>query len=194
MALSLYAAASAFNGPISRAPAPSMMAKSTSLPWQECPAHLEGMVGNAGFDPLGLSSPMNIDWMREAELKHGRMCMLAWTGWVAVDIGLKFPGEKYAAVTSFTAHDTTAKYELFLALLLVGTAETISFSQVYGMTIDNNGRSAGDFGFDPLMLVTPENEANWKLGEITNGRLAMLAFAGVVTQSALGHQAFPYCF
>ena len=43
--------------------------------WQ----HLEGMIGNAGFDPLGLSTPQNIKWMREAELKHGRMCQLAWT-------------------------------------------------------------------------------------------------------------------
>ena len=41
--------------------------------------HLEGMIGNVGFDPLGLSTPQNIKWMREAELKHGRMCMLAWT-------------------------------------------------------------------------------------------------------------------
>lgn len=55
-----------------------MMAKSKAMPWMETPAHLEGMVGNAGFDPLGLSTPQNINWMREAELKHGRMCMLAW--------------------------------------------------------------------------------------------------------------------
>ena len=40
--------------------------------------HLEGMVGNVGFDPMGLSTPQNIKWMREAELKHGRMCQLAW--------------------------------------------------------------------------------------------------------------------
>jgi len=56
-------------------------------------------------------------WMREAELKHGRICMLAWTGWVAVDLGIKFPGEKYAALSSFTAHEGTATYELFFLLL-----------------------------------------------------------------------------
>eukprot|EP00966_Prymnesium_polylepis_P306979 7093881-Prymnesium_polylepis.1 len=152
--------------------------------------HLDGMVGNVGFDPMGLSTPQNIKWMREAELKHGRMAMLAWTvrrdtaehcapqaarawpwpapqrtaqylgvarreelrlrntrptrgsrlssnrcplaaqGYVAVDLGIKFPGEKYAALTSYTAHAATAQQELFYALLFVGTAETIGFTQV----------------------------------------------------------------
>merc|ERR1719310_2223293 len=131
------AAALAFNGPAplvhQRAASVSMMAKSQAFPGQESPDHLEGMIGNVGFDPLGLSTPQNIKWMREAELKHGRMCMLAWTGYVAVDLGIKFPGEKYAALTSFTAHAATAKNELFYALLLVGTAETIGFTQIYNM-------------------------------------------------------------
>merc|ERR1719310_1123946 len=140
------AAALAFNGPAplvhQRAASVSMMAKSQAFPGQESPDHLEGMIGNAGFDPWGLSTPQNINWMREAELKHGRMCMLAWTGWVAVDIGIKFPGAKYAALTSFTAHDATAKYELLFLLLLVGTFETIGFAQVYSMT-EGSGRAAG---------------------------------------------------
>merc|ERR1719163_83393 len=116
-----------------RAGAVSMMSKSRALPWQECPEHLEGMIGNAGFDPLGLSTPQNISWMREAGLQHGRLCMLAWTGYIAVDLGIKFPGEKYAALTSFTAHDATARLELFYVLLLTGTCETIKFSPIYAM-------------------------------------------------------------
>jgi len=175
-----------------RTVAPAMMAKSRALPWSESPEHLDGMIGNAGFDPLALSTPQNIKWMREAELKHGRMCMLAWAGYVTVDLGLKFPGAKYASLTSFTAHDALVKNELFYALLLVGTVETIGFTQIYSMTNGDTDRTPGDFGFDPLGFVTPENEANWKLGELTNGRLAMLAFSGVVTQSALGHSTFPY--
>ena len=85
-----------------RSAAPQMV-KSESLPFMEEPAHLSGMVGNVGFDPMGLSTPQNIKWMREAELKHGRICMLAWVGWVAVDLGVKFPGAKYAALSSYQA-------------------------------------------------------------------------------------------
>merc|ERR1719199_1424006 len=160
-----------------------MMAKSKALPFLESPAHLEGMIGNAGFDPMGLSTPQNIKWMREAELKHGRMCMLAWTGYCVVDLGLKFPGDKYASLTSFSAHDALARTDLFYALLFVGTAETIGFTQIYNM-MDGEDREAGDFGFDPLKLLKG-NEEQYKLAELTHGRAAMLAFSGVVTQCAM---------
>ncbi len=51
-----------------------------------------------------------IDWMREGEIKNGRFAMLAVLGWVAVDAGLRFPGEKFAAISnSFTAHDAAVK-------------------------------------------------------------------------------------
>jgi len=196
--LSVLGAATAFSGPAGPAvplratEGVSMMAKSRALPWVESPAHLEGMLGNAGFDPWQLSTPSNIKWMREAELKHGRLCQLAWAGWVAVDLGIKFPGDKYAALSSFTAHDATARYELFLLILLVGSFETIQFTQVYQMTEGSLDRAPGDFGFDPLGLLTPATTEKYKLAELTHGRLAMLAFSGVVTQSALGHPDFPY--
>ena len=180
---------------VQRAAAPTMK-KSEALPFMEEPAHLAGMIGNVGFDPLSLSTPQNIKWMREAELKHGRMTMLAWTGYVAVDLGLKLPGAKYAALTSYTAHQGTADYELFFLLLLVGTAETIGFKQIYDM-MDGADRDAGDFGFDPLMLLKG-NEVQYKEAELVHGRAAMLAFSAVVTQGAMndafgvGSQTFPY--
>merc|ERR1712072_1595091 len=44
-------------------------------------------------------------WMREAELKHGRICMLAVVGWLTVDAGIHFPGEKYTGIDALHAHD-----------------------------------------------------------------------------------------
>ena len=147
------------------------------------PQHLEGMLGNAGFDPWGLSTPQNIKWMREAELKHGRMCQLAWLGYVAVDCGIKFPGEKYAALSSFTAHEGTATLELFYLLLFVGTAETIGFTQIYSMMDGSLDREPGDFGFDPLKLLTPATEEKYKAKHPTkiNGLLRVVASCGNTT-------------
>ena len=59
--------------------------RSRSLPFLLKPAKLDGsMAGDEGFDPLGLSGieDLGIDlyWMREAELKHSRVAMLAVVG------------------------------------------------------------------------------------------------------------------
>jgi len=47
------------------------------------PENLDGtLVGDVGFDPLGFSNFLNINWAREAEIKHGRVAMLAATGMI----------------------------------------------------------------------------------------------------------------
>jgi hypothetical protein len=49
------------------------------------------MAGDIGFDPLQISDLVPLSWAREAELKHARVCMLAVTGWVVVDLGFTVP-------------------------------------------------------------------------------------------------------
>lgn len=48
------------------------------MPFLTAPAcQSSGLVGaEAGFDPLYLADFMDIKWLREAELKHGRLCMM----------------------------------------------------------------------------------------------------------------------
>ena len=47
---------------------------SKAMPFLTAPAcQGSGLIGDAGFDPLYLSDFMDIKWMREAELKHGRI-------------------------------------------------------------------------------------------------------------------------
>ena len=201
-----YSSAPACRSAVRARSASPLMVKSESLPFMEEPEHLSGMVGNVGFDPMGLSTPQNIKWMREAELKHGRICMLAWAGWVAVDLGVKFPGAKYAALSSYGAAviepgkallQQKLGYEMLLLFLWVGTFETIGFTQIYNMMDGEDDRAPGDFGFDPLGLL-PGNEEQYKLAELTHGRAAMLAFSAVVTQASLpaiygvGKEGFPY--
>lgn len=48
------------------------------------PQVLKGWVGEEkGFDPLGVTDALPVYWVREAELKHGRLCMLATVGWIS---------------------------------------------------------------------------------------------------------------
>ena len=61
--------------------------------------------------------------------------------------------------------------------------------------LQGSGREPGDFGLDPLGFLTgkSEEEVNkMKLMELKNGRLAMFAFSGVVTQAVLTGNGFPY--
>jgi hypothetical protein len=47
------------------------------VPFLLKPKNLDGMVGDVGFDPLGLAEYVDIRWLREAELKNGA-CGRAW--------------------------------------------------------------------------------------------------------------------
>merc|ERR1719414_1254903 len=68
----------------------------------------QGLLGNESafssfdynFDPLGCAErcPQFLPWFREAELKHGRICMLAWLGLVVPEaVRIPGPGACYDA-------------------------------------------------------------------------------------------------
>jgi hypothetical protein len=59
--------------------------------------------------------------------------------------------------------------------------------------LEGSGRQAGDFKFDPLGFAKDEKTLKeLQLKELKNGRLAMLAFSGIITQAALYGKGFPY--
>jgi len=200
--------------------------RSEALPFLPRPANLDGsMVGDKGFDPFYLSSIQKdfsgfiqppqweerstiptLYWMREAELKHGRVAMLAWAGWVAVDGGfgpvpLRFPAEIYSVdsvANAQAAHDIfVAQGSMGFGLFAVALIEFCTGAVLVEVAKGENDRQAGDFKLDPLGFLKgkSEEEVNtMKLKEIEHCRLAMLAFAGVATQSSLagGNPDFPY--
>ena len=69
--------------------ATALSAVSRSLPFLTTPAKLDGTyVGDYGFDPMGLSDiQADLSYARWAELKHGRICMLAILGMVTQEYG-----------------------------------------------------------------------------------------------------------
>jgi light-harvesting complex I chlorophyll a/b binding protein 1 len=198
-ALSLLASASAFAPAQTGSRATTSLAaeKSTALPFLPYPENLKGYVGDVGFDPFRFSDFVPMDFLREAELKHGRICMMAWLGFCAVDCGLRvYPlPEAYEGLTSVTAHDALVEYgamgQMFLWFGLAEVIGTVALMQ----TLNGSGRAPGDYGLDPVGFLKDKSEEeinDMKLKEIKNGRLAMLAFSGVVTQAVLTQGPFPY--
>jgi len=173
---------------------PMMMAKSEALPFLEAPPACDGtMAGDVGFDPLGLSSYYSIKWMREAELKHGRVCMLAWLGYIATDAGIYAPGAP--AVTSLEAHDACVKSgHMLLLLFVIAIPEALSYVAISEMMSGETDRKPGDYGIGWKFCKQGDTKTQekYKLAEVVHGRAAMLAFSGVVTASALKEISFPY--
>ena len=119
--------------------------------------------------------------------------MLAVVGYAATDVG--FIVHPYGAgLTSATAHDAlAAKGVMGNALVFVCIAEIFSYLAVSEM-LQGSGREPGYYGFG-VSFYEKKSEAEIKkikYNEIMNGRLAMLAFGGMVTQNVLYDKGFPY--
>jgi len=167
---------------------------SPAMPFLPYPQACKGYIGeDTGFDPLGISDYFPMDYLRESEIKHGRICMLAVVGFITTDLGI-IVHPLGQGLTSATAHDAMcANGVMGNALVFIGLAEMVSYIGVAEM-LQGSGREPGYFGFGVKYLDGKSEEQIKKLkyNEIMNGRLAMLAFAGMVTQSVLFEKGFPY--
>lgn len=139
-------------------------------------------------DPLNLQSTFDNNWLREAELKHGRVCMLAIVGFLSVDAGFKFPGKAFEGVSSIDAHDKMVESgHMWYLLFVVGVCELMHASVVVPKVDGDWGDwEPGNYGLDPFNFDTP----NRRMAELKNGRLAMLACGGLMTQAALGKMPY----
>jgi len=148
------------------------------------------------WDPLGLAKDgdkYDFDRRRRAEIKNGRVAMLAVMGWIAPEAGPRFPG-----YLSPTANLKFADIPNGMAALkvvpAVGWAQIavfVGFLELFPMWQDKN-RAAGDFESFGKFGVPffgsksdPAKNAKSLNAELNNGRLAMLAITGMVVQSGL---------
>jgi hypothetical protein len=168
---------------------PQMQAKSASVPFLNQPKKLDGsMVGDVGFDPLGISTLGDIKFLREAEIKHGRVAMLAAAGAIAQDI-FKFPGvdkvignaKMIGAHDAFIAEAHKGNRQAFAMhqiIFWVGFFELVTMPALFEM-LNGGSRKPGDFMFDPLGMGKKDIDS-MALKEIKNGRLAMIGIGGMV--------------
>lgn len=194
-------------------------------PQEVAPDYLTGaLAGDNGFDPLclvalakpsGLDIPLNIAdreqrmekmspedaalavmWMREAELKHARLAMLAAAGWPLAELFNQLLGGWALSETGGRAPSVLngglVPMAPFLVLAAAGAAflemkkaEDVKQAWPGGMPAEY---IAGDYGFDPLDICGEEGaffRRKMQASELFNGRLAMLAITGYAMQEFL---------
>jgi hypothetical protein len=157
-------------------------------------------VGGEPWDPLGLGKleeaadtfpnmfPMS-QFLQEAEIKHGRMSMLAWTGvWAThvggMGLGMHIPGmpdeADWTKALGVVFAEQPALAFSVLAFISIAEGESV------GYTGDNwrnkSTKTPGNLGLDPWGFgsrLSEEDKARYKIVELKNGRLAMIAMASL---------------
>eukprot|EP00933_Yihiella_yeosuensis_P042044 TRINITY_DN364_c0_g1_i1.p1 TRINITY_DN364_c0_g1~~TRINITY_DN364_c0_g1_i1.p1 ORF type:complete len:775 (-),score=199.37 TRINITY_DN364_c0_g1_i1:176-2500(-) len=167
---------------------------SACVPFLPVSPALEGYAGydEEGFDPMGFTLALDVRWLREAELKHARVAMLAATGWMATDMGLRVPGAPFQ-VSTLEAHDALTKFGAMPHMLIwLGLAEVFGFLAIINMNDGKTDRKPGDFGLRVGYPEDAKGQYDMQLKELRNGRLAMLAFGGMATVGVLTGDKWPF--
>lgn len=143
------------------------------------------MIGNKGFDPLNCATNIiTLRRYREAELKHGRLAMLASVGWPLSEKyhpylsnlinkeNLLAVGGKAPSLLNGGLEKINPAFFMMIVILST-TIESLAISKKYDKDI-----IPGDLAFDPLKLYSTKDvktKRELELKELNNGRLAMIA-------------------
>lgn len=126
------------------------------------------------FDPAGLSkdaTESDFRQLRAAEIKHGRVAMMASLGAV-VQHYIRYPDFEDCATGIGAAGDTPSVYGLALLVIVAGFLELIIWVEP-----EDRRLQPGDFG-DPIGLG--QYDKDWRNRELNNGRFAMFAAMGII--------------
>merc|ERR1711907_443966 len=165
---------------------------------------MPGVTGPFGFfDPLGLTpeSKEELDMFREAELAHCRVAMVGALGYlVQAHFSPIFPevdGPVIRHLDQVLADETGQAYCAVLLFAIwfseINRARTGWMEPDVEVRTLRKGYLPGDLNFDPLNMKPSEPSALLAMQnkELNNGRLAMLAIAGMTVQELVtGSQVF----
>jgi len=157
-----------------------------------------GKAGEYYWDPLELSTNITRErfrWYRQAEIKHGRVGMMACLGLIvqhSTRFNFSYPYtdsevnlQNYSIPSGVGALEYAPASYLFGCLVLA--------AGIYELRASDEGRAAGDFG-DPLNLNSEwqyGEKIMWRNFELNHGRLAMLgAIGSIFAEYATGLDAY----
>jgi len=159
-----------------------------------------GAMAPLGFwDPLGALKDANQDTfndLREKELKHGRISMLATVGYLTTAAGVRFPGAEgypdgFAAGTALFESKDGQFVGLQMGLFFI-IAEIINRDAHW---LDNKAEFVGDyrngsldFGWDEF---SPEMKFKKRTIELNNGRAAMCGIWALMVHEQMGVSILP---
>jgi len=167
----------------------SMKAPSTAVR-----ASLDGLPGNTmplkNFDPLGLASLGSDEtflWFRAAELKHGRVAMVATTGYLVNACGIHFPGQLSSDI-SFESLSKMNPFDAWAAVPDSGKAQILATIFIAELVTESKevhytkGGPLPQMVFPPIDFsgVSTETLARKQNAELNNGRLAMIAIMSFI--------------
>jgi hypothetical protein len=213
-AISLLAGSAAAFAPATKGPTSTSLnewSKSPrALPFGSAPPTLDGSLpGDAGFDPIGFSTApfasfnnpiyqegnfmTDLQWLREAELTHGRIAQLAVVGFIWPALFGTFPGnENFGGADAYSYTnplEAITKVPELAIYQIVGGMAWVEFQRVIRIKEQGKDRVVGDIGlgypggWNPFNLnYSPEEYADKQLQEIKHCRLAMVAAFGLICQ------------
>jgi hypothetical protein len=151
------------------------------------------------FDPLGMVSDGDqekFDRLRYVEIKHGRVCQLAFLGQIVTRNGIHLPGDidmsghafasypnGIAALIGPDAIPTAGALQMFA---FVGFLELAVMKDIEGTGNEFVGdfrNGSLDFGWDSL---DAESQLSKRAIELNNGRAAQLGILGLMVHEKLG--------
>jgi len=150
------------------------------------------------FDPLGLledADQERFDRLRYVEVKHGRICQLAFLGQIVTRYGIHLPGDIDYSGHSFESYpngiaavlgpDAIPQAGLAQIVILVGFLELGVMKDVTGESeFPGDFRNGSlDFGWDTF---DEETQLSKRAIELNNGRAAMLGILGLMVHEKLG--------
>jgi len=152
--------------------------------------------GGKMWDPLGLTgmaSAKTLAWYRHAELKHGRVSMAAFAGWLWVtggfplfDAPYSFSGDTFESLgrDSFAAWDALPAMGKAQIILVMGALEFISETEKPHYMAGGEPGKVRILGQKLMVGVdvypSPNSKEYQRLSEIKNGRLAMVGIMSVI--------------